>query len=730
MLRRADEELPLRPKSFEVLACLVEHHGHLMTRADLMKAVWQGIAVTDNSLTQCMVEIRRALDDDSQQLIRTVARKGYLFTAPVITPVLEFAIPPACPEPGSGPLQALPRPQAILSAGMGSQHGWPIGAVALFAASVGTALLGSLAWLMWHAQQTPEPFRAIPLNSLPGVQQYPSFSPDGNHVAFAWTGPKQDNQDVYVQQIGSGSPLRLTVDPRTDYNPVWSPDGRWIAFLRRKWEAGTSELCLVPPLGGPERKLTEIRVRDTYYVSPPYETWCPDSNCLVVTDSPGEGKPAALFVVSVETGEKRQLTHPHFPAIGDSNPAISPDGRWLVFRRQASLEVGELYRLRLTSGAASAASVTFASLPSVVELRRLTLSAMDAGYPTWMPDSKEILFSARGSLWRLLVPGEKPPAQLPFTGEDGIMPAVSRLRSGSAHRLAYVRHFQDSNIWRVESSSPGSIASAPPARFISSTRLEAVPQLSPDGRRVAFTSDRSGRWEIWLADADGANAVQLTSMGADSGAPCWSPGGDRIVFQSNPEGQFEIYVIPTTGGKPRNVTSHPATDGRPSFSRDGRWIYFGSNRNGYRQIWKIPSSGGNAIQVTKNSAFAAFESPDGAYLYYNETMETPSPLWRQPVSGGIRSKVVEGVVRAAFAVMDNGIYYVDRPSGEGGLLYTDRPSGETRLQYFDLTTRRTTTVARNLGDVFLGLTASRDGRTILYSRVDFSMDDLMLVDNF
>jgi hypothetical protein len=76
------------------------------------------------------------------------------------------------------------------------------------------------------------------------------------------------------------------------------------------------------------------------------------------------------------------------------------------------------------------------------------------------------------------------------------------------------------------------------------------------------------------------------------------------------------------------------------------------------------------------------------------------------------------------------IYYIDRPSGEGGLLYTDRPSGETRLQYFDLPTRRTTTVARNLGDVFLGLTPSRDGRTSLYSRVDFSMDDLMLVDNF
>ena len=155
-------------------------------------------------------------------------------------------------------------------------------------------------------------------------------------MAFTWTGPKQDNPDIYVQQIGSGSPLRLTTDPRNDYNPVWSPDGRWIAFLRRQSEAGTSELRLIPPLGGPERKLAEIRVRGETFVTPPYLAWCPDSNCLVVTDSPGEGKPDALFVVSLETGEKRQLTNPQPPAMGDTNPAVSPDGSWLVFRRNAS----------------------------------------------------------------------------------------------------------------------------------------------------------------------------------------------------------------------------------------------------------------------------------------------------------------------------------------------------------------------------------------------------------
>ena len=111
-------------------------------------------------------------------------------------------------------------------------------------------------------------------------------------------------------------------------------------------------------------------------------------------------------------------------------------------------------------------------------------------------------------------------------------------------------------------------------------------------------------------------------------------------------------------------------------------------------------------------------------------MDTPSPLWRVPTSGGVAVKILDGVVLGAFAVLDRGIYYIDRPAGGGGILNIDRPAGTTRLQYFDLATRRSTTVARNLGNVYLGLTASPDGRRIFYSRVDSSVDDLMLVENF
>jgi len=424
-------------------------------------------------------------------------------------------------------------------------------------------------------------------------------------------------------------------------------------------------------------------------------------------------------VISLESREKRQLTRPQYPIAGDTDPAISPDGSWLVFRRNSAPFIGELFRLPLGRG-----------VVALGEPSRLTLASLDANNPTWMPDSKEILFSAKGGLWRLAVSGASAPMRLPFVGENGLMPVVSRPQPGLPSRLVYVRSHADSNIWRVDTSTAGSTASSPPVVAISSTRVDGTPQFSPDGSRVAFTSNRSGDLEIWLADVDGSNAVQLTSMGAVPGFPRWSPDGTLIAFHCNPEGQAEIYVIPATGGKPRNLTVHPGTDAFPSFSRDGRWIYVSSNRSGGDPvIWKIPSSGGDAVRVTNSMGNSATESFDGLDIYYNEAWDRPSPVWHLSGSGGVAAKVLDGIVLGNFTVLERGIYYIDRPPRKAVTDPTDA-AGEARLRYFDFATRRSITVAANLGEVGLGLTASPDGRTILYSRVDSSVDDLMIVDNF
>ncbi len=599
-------------------------------------------------------------------------------------------------------------------AGRSLPRQWP------WAALVPVLLLaGFFAWRALRTAEVVEPMRAAPLTTLPGAELYPSLSPDGNHVAFTWAGPKQDNTDIYIQQIGAGSPLRLTSDPRSDYNPVWSPDGRWIAFLRGNPPTPVArsdrEVRLIAPLGGPERKLADVNVLESTF-NPVYLAWCPDSKCLIVTDRTGDGKPDALFTISLESGEKRQLTKPQPTVLGDTDPAFSPDGESLLFLRRTTFVAGEPYLLPMGRDGSAAG-----------EARRIALAGLKPDNATWFPDGKEILLSPPpergGGLWRVPVGGGQP-ARLPFIGEDGVMPAVSRSQPGKPARLVYVRSLEDDNIWRVETSAVGAPSSSAPAVAIASTRSEVQAQFSPDARRVVFGSNRSGSWEIWVSDADGTNTVQLTFMGAPiTGAHRWSPDGKTIVFGSNAEGQFEIYVIPAAGGKPRRVTTHPALDHAPSFSRDGKWIYFGSNRTGQYQVWKVPASGGDAVQVTRDGGFVAEESPDGTNLYYtipDAAAGGATALWRLATSGGKPVKVLERVYGATFAVLERGIYYIEvNPR-------------ESRLQFHDFASGKSTTVARNLGDVIDvgGLAASPDGRKILYSRVDSTVNDLMLVENF
>jgi Tol biopolymer transport system component len=514
--------------------------------------------------------------------------------------------------------------------------------------------------------------------------------------------------------IGQGTQLRLTSDPLSDYNPVWSPDGRWIAFLRSQPPAPSGlrsrELRLIPPLGGPDRKLADVRSQDFsggLFPNAVYLAWSPDSNSLVVSDSTGEGKPDALFVVSLETGEKRQLTNPQPPVTADTSPAVSPDGSSLVFLRRTTWGAGELQMLPLGTG------LTAASEP-----KRLTPVELRADYPAWITEGKEIIFSAKGNLWRLAVTGDNTPTRIPYVGEDGLMPAISRAQPGKPARLVYVRSFVDSNFWRIETSAPGAPSTSAPVLAISSSKTEYHCQFSPDGRKVAFTSQRSGDGEIWISDPDGSNTVQLTSTGAlDTNCPHWSPDGQLIAFSSTREGEFDVYVIPAAGGKPRRLTTNPAIDLNPTFSRDGKWIYFNSLRSGDYRIWKTPVEGGDAVQVTPNQGSGAIESPDGRNLYYL-AFSVASPVWRLPTSGGEPVKVLDGVVWFNFCLVEKGAYYIDQPGGE------------TRLQYLDFANGKSTTVARNLGPVSAGLTATPDGKTILFTRVDASADDLMLVENF
>ena len=199
-------------------------------------------------------------------------------------------------------------------------------------------------------------------------------------------------------------------------------------------------------------------------------------------------------------------------------------------------------------------------------------------------------------------------------------------------------------------------------RFIHSTRLEIAPQYSPDGKRIAFQSDRSGIWGIWISDADSSHSVDLFSQpGASAGTPRWSPDGQRIAFDLGPKENIDIYVIRASGGKPIRLTIEPGDDMAPSWSRDGKWVYFASIRTGRYEIWKVSAGGGEATQVTRNGGGTAFESPDGKSVFFIKE-DSLQGLWKMPVSGGEDNQVLPSVFARAFSLVNDGIYFIPAPA--------------------------------------------------------------------
>ncbi len=694
-LWRQGERVPLTPKAFDVLAVLVEQPGRVVSKDELLQKVWPDTFVEESNLAYNVFALRKALGDTAggARYIETFPKRGYRFTAPVT---------PADGGNGQGPAPAM-APETIavavapLDAGSDKVRtappfSWPrTRRVVVVAVLLAASSFAGAQW--WRARRITEPAAAVPLTSLPGAVRAPSLSPDGNYVVFAWNGPKQDNFDLYVQQVGAGPPLRLTTDSANDGSPSWSPDGKTIAFLRRTPEGPGSEVRLIAPLGGPERGLTAIRPGMPIY-RPLSLTWCPDASCVVATDSPGPGQPDALFAIAIDSGRRRQLTFPQ-GLVADLDPAVSPDGRALIFRRDTTPFSGRLFRLPLNSATVPAGDPV-ALTPT-----------LSAGKAAWLPNSREILFDSRGALWRLDAYAGGAASRLPFVGQDGVSPIVSRTSDGR-QRLVYVRSFVDGNLWRVDVVPPG--AEARPVPAIASTRGDFTPSVSPDGRRIAFLSNRSGDSQIWASDVDGRNAVQLTTMQFSSspGFPQWSPDGKTVVFHGDPHGRPDVIVVPAAGGEPRVLTASLPNGGYPRFSRDGHWIYF-AVVDGEARVWKMPARGGDAVQVTAGPAVASVESRDRRHLFYVETANGLSALWRLPLAGGTPVKVLDRVVLSNFDVVDTGIFFIDR------LPATGVPAGAARLQFFDFATGRSTTTAPDLGSVSFGLSASPDGRSV-YSR--------------
>jgi len=259
--------------------------------------------------------------------------------------------------------------------------------------------------------------------------------------------------------------------------------------------------------------------------------------------------------------------------------------------------------------------------------------------------------------------------------------------------------------------------------LVPSTRQDLDPRYSPDGKKLAFFSNRSGFFEVWVCHSNGTKPVQLTNLRKASGDPRWSPDGRRIVFVSKPGEQIEDYTVDADGGIPRPLTNDHSQGDVASWSRDGRWIYFASNRSGTYQVWKMPPEGGKAVQITKGGGYYAEESFDGKMLYYTKPGQhsyNVGPIWRVPLERGIEEPVLDREIEwCNWALSPEGIYFATQTGKKYLIEFLSFQTGKITPFYQEET---------HNSRVFLAI--SPDGESLVYTELVAGESDLMLVENF
>jgi Tol biopolymer transport system component/DNA-binding winged helix-turn-helix (wHTH) protein len=711
-LTHAGQAVPLPPKTFELLLLLVRSPGRAFSKQELMTDLWPDMFVEEANLSFQISVLRKALGEGGARWIETIPKYGYRFTAEVrVFSSVDH------PNDASGP-EARRGAASFRRWHASGPTRWLMAITAASALAVTTYVIASKS----RTRARGAAPTATSITAYNGFAFTPSISPNGHKVAFSWgLGGPESNWDIYVKTIGSGEPQRLTTNAARDDAPAWSPDGRSIAFMRSSWgkpEGGTTEdLMMVPSAGGVERRVTTMSVPD--HRSLPMRSrglaWSPDGSWIALGGQPSANDAQGIWLMAVDGKTQRALTNAPSDA-RDERPAFSPDGTRLAFLRRSPL-------VRRTSvHVLSLSPNLMASGPPT----RVTIEDIILGL-SWTPDGRTLVFSSSRnpaigdpSILQRVSLSRKPDEPIGQPERLAVGQGAMDVTVAASGRLVYSAPFKDAAIWKLPL---GSLTDRPIAMpLLSSAFDEQMPDYSPDGKRLTFGSTRSGAQEIWIANADGSGAAQITSIGGGyCWNPRWSPDGQTILFDSDREGSRDLYLLRPDTRELRRLTDDPANEVEPRWSRDGRWIYFGSNRTGRYEVWKMPAGGGGPVQVTQQGGFSATESPDGRFLYYAKRGNPPTSIWRVPMAGGEETAVVDGLSYAAnFVVADRGIYFVA----------VGQSAEHTSIDFVEHGTGARTTIVRLGKLAWYGVALSPDQRTLLYSMLDSFGSNLMLVDGF
>jgi serine/threonine protein kinase/Tol biopolymer transport system component len=463
-----------------------------------------------------------------------------------------------------------------------TRAGWPTRLTWLGAGLVvGALALAGFGRALFVPPPAPPPI--VHSLTYSGKSRTPSIAPDGRNVAFV--SDRDGTQRIWVKQLATGEEVALTAG--TDDFPRVSPDGSSVLFLRRA-DRG-SELFRVPLIGGEPRRLaSEVVSAD----------WSPDGKQIAFTRD--DGQHAKVILIPADGGEEKAIVE---------NDGFLRSVAWS--KNGARLAVERAPRVNTIAGR----SLATVDVPSGTwrEVYQFPSGSLNSGV-RW--DGNDALIFAwsptqagRGevTLNRLTLGSAKPQAVFSFISlpqrAEVAGPGVLLFDGGGNHR----------NITEVKSD--GTLGHA----LTGGPSIDRQPAFSPDGRRIVFSSDRSGSLDLWSLEAATGAVRRLTFDAADDWDPHWSPDGKQLLWSSNRGGHFEVWIADVDGTGARQVTADGVDAENPTMSADGAWIVYSSANPAHSGIWKIRPDGSDAAQLLKGRYQLPELAPKTGWIAATET---------------------------------------------------------------------------------------------------------------
>ncbi|MGH1365793.1 MAG: winged helix-turn-helix domain-containing protein [Calditrichia bacterium] len=670
-----NRKIKVEPKVMEVLALLVAADGETVTKDKLILSVWGETLVTENSLTQAISKLRKILRDvnGKNQTIETISKKGYRLIVKA-EPVFQNQSTPTEKPQRTSLLKQYNRLQ--------------IAALLLLCISLGVYF--SLLYLKSDSGKGSST-RTFPLTSAPGIERNPNFFDNDRFLIFC-----KDSLPtlslLVIKELATGREMKLPSTVGIKRYPVVLDAQKRIVFVRKTAQSTT--ICQMGIDGGKTEEIVPVHLESIFGLDASFnEKW------LVYPDKLVRTRPRALFRVDMSDQKLTQLTSPRQPAIGDKYPAISSDDQYIAFVREDGNRNEDIYILNVVSG----------------EERRVTQHNSRIFGLDWSADTREILYCLSGSedavkLMKVTVADLSISEILSSNESVGLRPVIS----SNNNKVAFESWNYSTNIYRKTLSSDGKAEI-----LVQSTWSDWSPRHSPNGKQIAFISDRSGAPRVWVLDKNSLQPRQIGELQLTyrSSPPKWTPDGKQVIIDTKINGQNRIYTLDVQSG----VATERVLGGvSPNISGNGKWLYFSSHQTGTWEIWKTPFSGGLSTRVTLNGGYCASESANTNHLYFSKWTE--SGLWRQQLNGS-EEKLVLGTLEFAdrfnWLVFENGIYYIHRAKDYQPMLF-----------FYSFSTSKSTRVATLSAEGYtrtFGLSLDPTHREVLFSQTSELGSDIMWI---